>query len=93
MPKCFVDLTGAVYDAFQKYDIPFFLAGGFFITSSFISFLVPLVTKFAPPKTILQPPVPQGGYLEDIPEGAESYNNSDDLDEEDEKLDQVESSL
>jgi hypothetical protein len=89
----FLYVVGAVYDSFQKYDIPFFLAGGFLMMASFISFLVPYVTRFAPPKIILQPPVHHGGYLEDIPEDAESYNNSDDFDEEDEKMDNVESTL
>lgn len=65
------------------------------IISAGISFMVPFVTRFAPPKTILQAPVYQVGYLEDIPEAAESssHNNSGELDEKKETFDQVESSL
>ena len=39
--------------------------------SAVISFLVPFVRRFAPEKKILEPQV-YGGYLEDIPEAAES---------------------
>jgi len=57
-----------LFDTFQNYDVPFWVAGCFFILSSLISFLVPCVAKFAPPKKILQPPVYSVGYLEDIQE-------------------------
>jgi hypothetical protein len=39
--------------------------------------MIPFVTKFAPPKPVLEPPQIYGGYyLEDIPEAVESYNDS-----------------
>lgn len=83
--------AGAVFDQFQSYDISFYLAGGFLVLSAAISFMVPLVTRCAPEKPILQPPAQSGGFLEDIPEAAESNTNSGDL--ETEKFDQVESCL
>jgi len=84
-------LAGAVFDKFQTYDVPFWLAGGFLIISASISFLVPCVSKYAPPKPMLEPKTPFGGYLEDIPEGAESSSSHGS--EEYEKCDQVESCL
>jgi hypothetical protein len=76
-----------VFDAFQSYDIPFFLAGGFLVISAMISFLVPCVRRYAPEKKVLTAQV-YGGYLEDIPEAAEStHNNSTEL----ETTEQVES--
>lgn len=68
------------------------MAGGFLIISAIISFLVPLVTRCAPEKPVLQPPTQPGGFLEDIPEAAESNTNSADF-ETDSKYDHVESSL
>lgn len=94
--NCPVLCAGALYDTFKSYEIPFWVAGGFLITSAAISFMVPCVTRFAPDKKVLQPPLYQVGYLEDIPEAAESsHNNSGELDdnEKKEKFDQVESSL
>ncbi|ODM93665.1 Monocarboxylate transporter 7 [Orchesella cincta] len=86
-------LAGAVFDSFKSYDVSFYLAGGFLLISAAISFMIPLVNRCAPEKPLLQPPSQPGGFLEDIPEAAESNTNSGDLDESEEKYDQVESSL
>ncbi|CAL8110736.1 unnamed protein product [Orchesella dallaii] len=85
-------LAGAVFDNFKSYDVSFYLAGGFLLISAAISFMVPLVTRCAPEKPLLEPPSQPGGFLEDIPEAAESNTNSGDF-EESEKYDQVESCL
>lgn len=34
-------LAGALYDSFGSYDVPFWVAGGFFVIASGISFMVP----------------------------------------------------
>lgn len=87
-------LAGALYDTFENYSIPFWVAGGFLIVSAAISFMVPFITRFAPEKKVLQPLLYQVGYLEDIPEAVESHNTSGELDEKKLKeFDQVESSL
>lgn len=87
-------VLGAVFDAFQSYEIPFYLAGGFLVVSAFVSFLVPYVKKYAPEKKVLQPRL-FGGYLEDIPEDAESILESPEAGEHNgiEKFDQIESSV
>lgn len=39
-------LAGAVYDATGSYDIPFFMAGGFFALSAIFSFIAPCMKRF-----------------------------------------------
>jgi len=61
------------------------------VVSAFISFLIPCVKKYAPEKKVLQPHLYRG-YLEDIPEAAESSpNDSSELDKGKENSDQIES--
>lgn len=38
-------LAGAVFDATNSYDIPFFMAGGFFAISAATSFMAPLLKR------------------------------------------------
>ena len=38
-------VAGAVFDATQNYDISFFMAGGFLIVSSFISFAAQILQR------------------------------------------------
>ncbi|CAG7827516.1 unnamed protein product [Allacma fusca] len=91
-------LAGAVLTAVGNYEVPFFLAGGFLIISSIISFMVPFVTRCAPPKPVLEPRTFVGTALEDIPEDEdESCRDSAEqsVNEENEKnvVDNVESCL
>lgn len=39
-------LAGAIYDATNSYDIPFFTAGGLFALSAITSFLAPVAQKY-----------------------------------------------
>jgi MFS family permease len=39
-------LAGAIYDATNSYDIPFFTAGGLFAVSAIASFLAPVAQKY-----------------------------------------------
>lgn len=39
-------LAGAIYDATNSYDIPFFTAGGLFALSTITSFLAPIAHKY-----------------------------------------------
>ena len=77
--------SGAIYDHFQSYDIPFFLAGTFLILSALIASIIPFISKYAPPKPLLVPRRPSFSvHLEDIPEAREpsSHSNSEAEDDE-----------
>jgi cyanate permease len=39
-------VAGSVFDATQSYDVPFYMAGGFLILASFVSFGAELVLLF-----------------------------------------------
>lgn len=41
-------LAGALYDATQSYNVPFFVAGGLFAISAITSFLAPCLKRFSP---------------------------------------------
>lgn len=45
---------GSVFDMTQSYDVPFWLAGIFLFISSAISFMVPLVRRWAKRKEVAQ---------------------------------------
>ncbi len=91
--RCICALPGAIYDHFQSYDIPFYLAGTFLILSSIIASIIPFVLKYAPPKPLLIPRSHSAGaHLEDIPEAREpsSHSNSEDSEEEEDEHLQIE---
>jgi len=45
-------LAGAVYDATKSYDIPFFMAAGFFAISTITSFLAPTLKRCTKPNEV-----------------------------------------
>lgn len=66
-------LAGAVYDATQSYDIPFFMAGAFFGLSAITSFIAPTMKRCATPADV--PPITDA--LTPIDEDVEEENEEE----------------
>lgn len=66
-------LAGAIYDATNSYDIPFFTAGGMFALSTIFSFLAPVAQKY---KKQPQSPV-HIEVLTPIEEDEDEYDEND----------------
>ncbi|XP_031622504.1 uncharacterized protein LOC116340250 isoform X4 [Contarinia nasturtii] len=68
-------LAGAVYDVTQSYDIPFFMAAGFFAISAITSFLAPALRRCTKPNEM---PVHMEQLTPIDEEPSEDDNNDDD---------------
>lgn len=66
-------LAGAVYDATQSYDIPFYMAGAFFGLSALTSFIAPTMKRCATPPEV--PPITDA--LTPIDEDVEEENEEE----------------
>ena len=66
-------MAGAVYDATQSYDIPFYMAGAFFGVSAITSFLAPVMKRCAKPTEL--PPI--NDALTPIDEDVEEENEEE----------------
>lgn len=61
-------LAGALYDLTSSYDIPFYVAGGFFALSAALSFIAPTLKRFSPQQEL---PMGDGDALTPIDEDDE----------------------
>lgn len=68
-------LAGAVYDATGTYDIPFFMAGGFFLLATIFSFVAPCMKRFV---KLPEMPVPIEALTPIFEEPAEDNENDED---------------
>lgn len=74
-----VPLAGALFDTFGSYDIPFRVAGGFFVAAALVGAMIPIVVKFGQPKHVLQAQKDayyRVGYLEEEGNGEAGDNGT-----------------